>query len=74
MSGQKFAVGQLVEFERTATPAPKPIGPFEVLRVQPSDDVQLRAYRIKSKSEAFERSAREYEIVAVVGGPQVFAE
>ena len=77
MSGQKFAVGQLVEFEKSATPAPKPIGPFEVLRVQPADDVRLRAYRIKSKAEPFERSAREYEIVAVPdipGEPQVFAD
>ena len=43
----------------------KPTGPFEVLRVQPADDVRLRAYRIKSKAEPFERSAREYEIVAI---------
>ena len=75
MSGQKFAVGQLVAFDKSATPASKPIGPFEVLRVQPADDVRLRAYRIKSKAEPFERSAREYEIVAVPdipGEPQVF--
>jgi hypothetical protein len=65
MAGQKFTVGQLVEFEKSATPAMKPTGPFEVLRVQPADDVRLRAYRIKSKAEPFERSAREYEIVAI---------
>jgi len=65
MTGQKFTVGQLVEFEKSATPTPKPTGPFEVLRVQPADDVLLRAYRIKSKAEPFERSAREYEIVAI---------
>jgi hypothetical protein len=65
MTGQKFIVGQLVEFAPAAKPAPKPIGPYEVLRVQPADDVRLRAYRIKSKSEAFERSAKEYEIVAI---------
>ena len=67
MTGQKFSVGQLVEFEKSATPVLKPIGPYEVLRVQPADDVRLRAYRIKSKAEPFERSAREYEIVASPG-------
>ncbi len=76
MTGQKFTVGQLVEFEKSATPAFKPSGPYEVVRVQPADDVRLRAYRIKSKTEPFERSAREYEIVAILGVPdeaQVFA-
>jgi hypothetical protein len=42
MTGQKFSVGQLVEFEKDATPVLKPIGPFEVLRVRPADDVRLR--------------------------------
>lgn len=69
MDGPKFTVGQLVEFEKSAKPAPKPVGPYEVVRVQPADDVRLRAYRIKSKAEAFERSAKEYEIVAVVELP-----
>ena len=30
-----------------------------------ADDVRSRTYRIKSKAEPFERSAKEYEIVAV---------
>ena len=72
MTGQKFSVGQLVEFEKGATPVLKPIGPFEVLRVQPADDVRLHAYRIKSKAEPFERSAREYEIVASAAEPQIW--
>jgi hypothetical protein len=63
MIGHKFVIGQIVDFDKSATPAPKPIGPYEVLRVQPADDVRLRAYLIKSKAEPFERSAREYEIV-----------
>jgi hypothetical protein len=50
----------------------KPIGPFEVLRVQPADDVRLRAYRIKSEAEPFERSVREYEIVASPAEPQIW--
>ena len=32
---------------------------------QPADDPRLRAYRIKSKVEPFERSVREYEILAI---------
>jgi hypothetical protein len=65
MAGQKFAVGQFVEFDKSATPAFKPIGPYEVLRVQPADDPRLRVYRIKSKAEPFERSVKEYEILAI---------
>ena len=72
MVGQKFSVGQFVEFEKSSTSAPKPTGPYEVLRVQLADDMRLRAYRIKSKSEPFERSARESEIVAVPEEPQVW--
>jgi hypothetical protein len=36
-----------------------------VTRVLPAEDVRSRTYRIKSKAEPFERSAKEYEIVAV---------
>jgi hypothetical protein len=39
--------------------------------VQPADDPRLRAYRIKSKAEPFERSVKEYEILAI---PQTPAE
>ncbi len=31
----------------------------------PSEEVGSRTYRIKSNSEPFERSAKEYEIIAV---------
>ena len=41
MAGQKFAVGQFVEFDKSATPAFKPIGPYEVVRVQPADDLAV---------------------------------
>jgi hypothetical protein len=46
---------------------------YEVLRVQSADDVRLRAYRIKSKAEPFERSVREYEILAIPETRDVFA-
>ncbi len=65
MAQHKFAVGQLVDFDMKIGPAWKPNGPYEVVRVQPADDVRSRTYRIKSKAEAFERSAKEYEIIAV---------
>lgn len=65
MAESKFTIGQLVDFDPKAAAAWKPVGPYEVVRVQPADDPRLRAYRIKSKAEAFERSAKEYEIIAV---------
>ena len=68
MTRHKFAVGQIVDFDSKITPSPRPAGPFEVVRVLPAEDAHSRTYRIKSKSEPFERSAKEYEIVAV-GAP-----
>jgi len=65
MTAQKFAIGQIVDFDTSVTPLPKPSGPYEVTRVLPAEDVRSRTYRIKSKTEPFERSAKEYEIVAV---------
>jgi hypothetical protein len=44
---------------------PKRSGPFEVMRVLPAGDGYPQTYRIKSKTEPFERSAEEFEIVAV---------
>jgi hypothetical protein len=65
MTRHKFAIGQLVDYDPKAAAAWKPSGPYEVMRVQPADDARSRAYRIKSKAEAFERCAKEYEIIAV---------
>ena len=65
MTQPKFAIGQFVDFDTKVTWMRKLSGPFEVVRVLPSDDVNARAYRIKSKSEPFERSVKEFEIVAV---------
>ena len=72
MTPNKFAVGQLVDFEakfdfdaRRIMPSPKSQGPYEVLRVLPADDMKPCVYRIKSPAEPFERNAAEYEIVAV---------
>ncbi len=65
MTRHKFAIGQLVDFDRRITAMPKPNGPYEVVRVLPAEDVRSQTYRIKSRTEPFERSANEYEIVAV---------
>jgi hypothetical protein len=65
MTLNKFAVGQLVDFDTRIEPTPRTKGPYQVLRVLPTDDaMQPRVYRIKSQAEPFERNASEYEIVA----------
>lgn len=65
MATQKFAIGELVDFDARTSPARKPVGPYAVTRVLPLEDGSFRTYRIKSAAEPFERSAKEYEIVAV---------
>ena len=65
MTRHKFAVGQIVDFDSRLMPMPRPSGPFEVTRVLPAEDIHSQTYRIKSKTEPFERNAKEYEIVAV---------
>jgi hypothetical protein len=65
MIQHKFAVGQFVDFDTRIASTGKLRGPFEVVRLLPSDDAPARAYRVKSETEPFERSAKEYEIIAV---------
>ena len=65
MAEQKFAIGQLVDFDTRNSPARKPTGPYEIVRVLPQEDGSFRTYRIKSTAEPFERIAKEFEIVAV---------
>jgi len=65
MIGHKFAVGQFVDFDKRLAQSPRPAGPYEVTRVLPAENADAQTYRIKSKTEPFERSAKEYEIVAV---------
>ena len=65
MSPHKFAVGQIVDFDRKLASLPRPAGPYEVTRVLPAENAATRTYRIKSKTAPFARSAKEYEIVAV---------
>jgi len=65
MAPHKFAIGQLVDFDTNSKISMKVNGPFEIVRVLPADDVPARAYRIKSRTEPFERVVKEYELVAV---------
>jgi hypothetical protein len=65
MTAHKFDIGQIVDFDRKLASLPRPAGPYEVTRVLPAEDARSQTYRIKSKTEPFERSAKEYEIVAV---------
>jgi hypothetical protein len=65
MNARKFAIGQIVDFDRKFSPSSRLTGPYEVTRVLPAEDARPQTYRIKSKAEPFERSAKEYEIVAV---------
>lgn len=69
MHHNKFAIGQIVDFDSRVMPAPRPNGPFEIVRVLPAEDSHSQTYRIKSKSEPFERSAKEYELLVVVAAP-----
>jgi len=65
MAQQKFEIGQIVEHDARSTANSRPQGHYEVVRVLPSEEVGSRTYRLKSNLEPFERSAKEYEIVAV---------
>ena len=66
MAQNKFSVGQSVDFDLKVVTKFKTSGPYQVMRVLPAEDARSQRYTIKSKSEAFERSANEYEIVATV--------
>ena len=61
MARHKYKVGQVVDF----TPSRPGVAPsgrqYEIVRLVPADSGELR-YRVKSKSEAFERIARESEL------------
>jgi hypothetical protein len=64
MPKSKFTIGQIVDFDLQAFPQYKASGPYKVTRVLPAEDARPQRYTIKSTTEAFERNANEYEIVA----------
>jgi hypothetical protein len=61
MAYHKFKVGQLVDFAPSRPGVATPGRQYEVIRLLPADGGELQ-YRVKSKSEPFERVARESEL------------
>ena len=61
MSHHKFRVGQLVDFAPARPGVPTSGRQYEVIRLLPADSGELQ-YRVKSKSEPFERIAKESEL------------
>jgi len=60
MHEHRFAIGQMVSFDRSRL-----TGPYEVVRILPVDETNSPTYRVKSIAEPFERTAREQDLVAV---------
>ena len=58
----KFKVGQMVDFMPTNRAVPASVRSYKVLRVLPNEGGE-QLYRIKTISEAFERVARESELL-----------
>lgn len=58
----KFKVGQSVHFNPGRVGVPASSRDYKVIRQLPAEDNELM-YRIKSTSEAFERVAREGQLV-----------
>lgn len=58
----KFKVGQMVDFMPTNRSVPSSVRSYKVLRVLPNEGGE-QLYRIKTISEAFERVARESELL-----------
>jgi hypothetical protein len=62
MSQHKFRVGQLVDYNPGRSGMPASARQYKVLRLLPPEGSDL-LYRIKSVGEAFERVAKERELV-----------
>ena len=64
MARHKFKVGQLVDFAPFRPGGATPGRQYEVVRLLPADSHNSGElqYRVKSKSETFERVARESEL------------
>jgi hypothetical protein len=61
MARHKFKVGQTVDFAPSRLGTPAPGRPYEIVRLLPAEAGELQ-YRVKSKSESFERVAKESEL------------
>jgi hypothetical protein len=60
MTLHKFKVGELVDFAPSRPGAATPGAQYEIVRLLP--DGSEHKYRVKSKSEPFERAAKESEL------------
>ncbi len=58
----KYGVGEVVYFTASNVARPAATGTYEVVRLLPSDGDDCQ-YRIKSSTEAFERVAKESQLV-----------
>ena len=61
MARHKFKVGQTVDFAPSRLGAAASGRPYEIVRLLPAEAGELQ-YRVKSKSESFERVAKESEL------------
>ncbi|HEY7552636.1 MAG TPA: hypothetical protein VH913_24325 [Hyphomicrobiaceae bacterium] len=61
MAHHRFKVGQLVDFLPSTPGVPTAGRQYQIVQALPAEGGEL-LYRVKSKSEAFERIARESEL------------
>lgn len=59
----KFKIGQSVDFNPARATVPASIREYKILRMLPHEGAGERTYRIKTIAEAFERVAKESELV-----------
>jgi hypothetical protein len=62
MALHKFKVGEFVDFAPSRPGVTTPGSQYEIVRLLPADGTVHR-YRVKPKSEAFERVANESDVV-----------
>jgi hypothetical protein len=62
MATHKFKIGQMVEFTPSRPGVPASERAYKILRLLPKDGIECH-YRIKTIVEAFERIAKESELV-----------
>ena len=62
MSNHKFKVGQMVDFNPSSVGVPASVRAYKILRLLPREGGEP-LYRIKTIAEAFERIAKENELV-----------
>jgi hypothetical protein len=61
MAHHRFKVGQLVDFSPVRPGVPTSGHQYQIVQTLPAEGGEL-LYRVKSKSEAFERIAKESEL------------